>query len=219
MIDLNQLATNIRQWALELGFAQTGIVQPALGADHQHLRDWLARGQHGRMDYMARNITLRAQPEQLVTGGIRAICVRKDYGTDDGDAWHTLADAERAYVARYALGRDYHKLMRRSLQQLADRIGAAVGAYGYRVFVDSAPVLERALARDAGLGWIGKHSCLIDRNNGSWFFLGEILTDLPLPVDAPASAHCGTCTRCIDICPTGAIVAPYRVDEIGRAHV
>jgi len=212
MIDLNQLATNIRQWALELGFAQTGIVQPALDRDHQHLLDWLAQGQHGNMDYMARNTDLRAQPDHLVAGTCRAICVRKDYGSDDGEAWRTLADGERAYVARYALGRDYHKLMRRRLQQLADRIGAAVGAYGYRVFVDSAPVLERALARDAGLGWIGKHSCLIDRHNGSWFFLGEILTDLPLPVDAPASAHCGTCTRCIEICPTGAIVAPYRVD-------
>jgi len=212
MIDLNQLATNIRQWALELGFAQTGIVQPALDRDHQHLLDWLAQGQHGNMDYMARNTDLRAQPDHLVAGTCRAICVRKDYGSDDGEAWRTLADGERAYVARYALGRDYHKLMRRRLQQLADRIGAAIGTFGYRAFVDSAPVLERALARDAGLGWIGKHSCLIDRHNGSWFFLGEILTDLPLPVDAPASAHCGTCTRCIDICPTGAIVAPYRVD-------
>jgi epoxyqueuosine reductase len=212
MIDLNQLATDIRQWAHELGFAQTGIVQPALDQDHRHLLDWLAKGQHGNMDYMARNTALRGQPEQLVAGACRAICVRKDYGLDDNDAWRTLADGERAYVARYALGRDYHKLMRRRLQQLADRIGTAIGTFGYRVFVDSAPVLERALARDAGLGWIGKHSCLIDRDNGSWFFLGEILTDLPLPVDAPASAHCGTCTRCIDICPTGAIVAPYRVD-------
>lgn len=212
MIDLIQLRSDIRQWSRELGFAQTGIVQPQLNADHQHLLDWLAKGQHGNMDYMARNTVLRAQPEHLVAGTCRAICVRKDYGTDDADAWHTLADGERAYVARYALGRDYHKLMRRRLQQLADRIGSAIGRFGYRVFVDSAPVLERALARDAGLGWIGKHSCLIDRNNGSWFFLGEILTDLPLPVDAPASAHCGTCTRCIDICPTGAIVAPYRVD-------
>ncbi|PKM11660.1 MAG: tRNA epoxyqueuosine(34) reductase QueG [Gammaproteobacteria bacterium HGW-Gammaproteobacteria-5] len=217
MIDVYQLATDIRQWASELGFAQTGIVQPQLGADHQHLLDWLAQGQHGSMGYMARNTELRANPEQLVAGSssmqsCRAICVRKDYGTDDADAWRTLADGERAYVARYALGRDYHKLMRRRLQQLSDRIGSAIGSFGYRVFVDSAPVLERALARDAGLGWIGKHSCLIDRHNGSWFFLGEILTDLPLPVDAPASAHCGTCTRCIDICPTGAIVAPYRVD-------
>jgi epoxyqueuosine reductase len=135
------------------------------------------------------------------------------YGTgDDAGAWQTLADTERAYVARYALGRDYHKLMRNRLQQLADRIAAEAGAFGHRVFVDSAPVLERALARNAGLGWIGKNACLIDKDTGSWFFLGEIYTDLPLPVDAPASAHCGTCTRCMQVCPTGAIVAPNRVD-------
>src|SRR3546814_698806 len=157
MIDLPQLTSDIRQWALELGFAHAGIAQPALGKDHQHLLDWLAKGQHGSMDYMARNTALRAEPEQLVAGTCRAICVRKDYGSDDSEAWRTLADGERAYVARYALGRDYHKLMRRRLQQLADRIGAAIGSFGYRVFVDSAPVLERALARDAGLGWIGKH--------------------------------------------------------------
>lgn len=213
MNDLADLAERIRAWARELGFAQTGIVQPQLDGDHQQLRDWLAQGQHGEMAYMARNTELRAHPEQLQPGACRAICVRMDYGSgDDGEAWRTLEDGERAYVARYALGRDYHKLMRRRLQQLADRIVQAIGPHGYRVFVDSAPVLERALARDAGLGWIGKHSCLIHRAAGSWFFLGEILTDLPLPVDMPATAHCGTCSRCIDICPTGAIVAPYRVD-------
>ncbi len=213
MNDLADLTERIRSWARELGFAQTGIVQPQLDGDHQQLRDWLAQGQHGEMAYMARNTELRAHPELLQPGACRAICVRMDYGSgDDSEAWRTLEDSERAYVARYALGRDYHKVMRRRLQQLADRIVQAIGPHGYRVFVDSAPVLERALARDAGLGWIGKHSCLIHRAAGSWFFLGEILTDVPLPVDAPARAHCGTCTRCIDICPTGAIVAPYRVD-------
>lgn len=213
MTDLALLAQQIRDWARELGFAQTGIAQPALSGDHAHLQDWLAKGQHGEMEYMARNTTLRAEPERLQAGTCRAICVRMDYGSgDDDQAWRTLQAGERAYVARYALGRDYHKLIRKRLQRLADRIVAAAGPLGYRVFVDSAPVLERALARDAGLGWIGKHSCLIHRNGGSWFFLGEILTDLPLPVDTAASAHCGTCTRCIDICPTGAIVAPYRVD-------
>jgi len=141
------------------------------------------------------------------------ISVGLDYGhKDDAAAWATLDDAERAYVARYALGRDYHKLMRNRLQKLAGRIATEIGPFGYRVFVDSAPVLERALARNAGLGWIGKHTCLIDKDGGSWFFLGEIYIDLPLPVDAPASAHCGSCTRCIDICPTAAIIAPHRLD-------
>jgi epoxyqueuosine reductase len=135
-----------------------------------------------------------------------------DYGRDGDEAWATLADGERAYVARYALGRDYHKLMRQRLQKLADAVAAEICPFGHRVFVDSAPVLERALARNAGLGWIGKHTCLIDKDGGSWFFLGEIYLDLPLPVDAPAGNHCGTCHRCIDVCPTQAITAPYRLD-------
>jgi epoxyqueuosine reductase len=143
---------------------------------------------------------------------VRVVSVGLDYGRDADEAWRNLADSERAYVARYALGRDYHKLMRQRLQALADRIADEIGPFGYRVFVDSAPVLERALARNAGLGWIGKHTCLIDKEGGSWFFLGEIYIDLALPVDAPASAHCGTCQRCIDVCPTQAITAPYRLD-------
>ena len=146
-------------------------------------------------------------------GTLRVISVGLDYGRNDSEeVWNTLAEGERAYVARYALGRDYHKLMRQRLQKLAERIQQEVGPFGHRVFVDSAPVLERALARDAGLGWIGKHTCLIDKNGGSWFFLGEIYVDLPLPIDLPAEAHCGTCTRCLDICPTQAFVAPYRLD-------
>jgi len=165
------------------------------------------------MDWMARHGDLRSRPHELLPGTLRVISVGLDYGRNDGeDAWHTLADGRRAYVARYALGRDYHKLMRNRLQKLAERLQQEVGAFGHRVFVDSAPVLERALARNAGVGWIGKHTCLIDKDGGSWFFLGEIYVDLPLPVDAPASAHCGTCTRCIDICPTQAITAPYRLD-------
>ena len=211
--DMTALARSIRGWGAELGFDQVGIAGVELSDDLAHLRDWLAKGQHGTMDYMARHGDKRGQPQALVPGTLRVLSVRMDYGTgEDAAAWETLAQGERAYVARYALGRDYHKLMRNRLQKLADRIAAETGPFGYRVFVDSAPVLERALARDAGLGWIGKHSCLINKGAGSWFFLGEIYTDLPLPVDAPASAHCGTCTRCIEVCPTGAIVAPYRVD-------
>ena len=213
MPDLAALAERIKTWSRELGFQQLGVAGIALGEDAAHLRRWLDEGLHGRMEYMARHGDKRARPEELVPGTLRVLSVRMDYGTgDDAAAWDTLAEGERAYVARYALGRDYHKVMRNRLQKLADHIAAEIGPFGYRAFVDSAPVLERALARDAGLGWIGKHTCLINRDAGSWFFLGEILTDLPLPVDAPASAHCGTCTRCITVCPTGAIVAPYRVD-------
>jgi epoxyqueuosine reductase len=213
MQDLAVLAQEIKQWSRDLGFAAAGITGVELGEDEAQLRDWLAQGLHGEMDYMARHGDKRSRPAELLPGTLRVVSVRMDYGTgDDATAWQTLAEGERAYVARYALGRDYHKLMRARLQKLADRIAAAVGDFGYRVFVDSAPVLERALARNAGLGWIGKNACLIDRNSGSWFFLGELYTDLPLPVDAPATAHCGTCTRCIEVCPTQAIVAPNRID-------
>ena len=213
MPDLRQLAEDIRSWSRDLGFQQLGIADVALSADEAHLHDWLAHGQHGDMDYMARHGDKRSRPDELIPGTLRVVSVRMDYGTgDDADAWATLTDSERAYVARYALGRDYHKLMRARLQKLSDRIAECIGPFGYRVFVDSAPVLERALARNAGLGWIGKNTCLINKNAGSWFFLGEIFVDVPLPIDAPASAHCGTCTRCIDICPTQAIIAPNRVD-------
>jgi epoxyqueuosine reductase len=213
MHDPAALARNIQTWGRELGFQQVGFAGVELGEDEAHLRDWLAKGQHGAMDYMARHGDKRSRPDELVPGTLRVISVRMDYGTgDDAAAWATLDESERAYVARYALGRDYHKVLRNRLQKLCDRIAAEVGPFGYRAFVDSAPVLERALARDAGLGWIGKHSCLINKDAGSWFFLGEIYTDLPLPVSVPAGAHCGTCTRCITVCPTGAIVAPYRVD-------
>ena len=213
MQDLRALADDIKHWSAQLGFNQAGVAGIDLAEDEAHLRDWLAQGQHGRMEYMARHGDKRSRPAELQPGTLRVISVRMDYGNgDDAGAWATLAHGERAYVARYALGRDYHKLMRNRLQALADRIAAAIGDFGYRAFVDSAPVLERALARNAGLGWIGKNACLINRDAGSWFFLGEIYTDLPLPVDAPASAHCGTCTRCIDVCPTQAIVAPNRVD-------
>ncbi|UHQ18634.1 tRNA epoxyqueuosine(34) reductase QueG [Lysobacter sp. KIS68-7] len=206
------LAARIREIARAMGFQRVGIAGVELGPDETHLRDWLAQGLYGSMDWMARHGDKRSRPGELVPGTVRVISVGLDYGQDDTAAWDTLADGTRAYVARYALGRDYHKLMRNRLQALADRIAEEIGPFGHRVFVDSAPVLERALARNAGLGWIGKHTCLIDKDAGSWFFLGEVYVDLPLPIDEPASAHCGTCVRCIEICPTRAIVAPHRLD-------
>ena len=211
---LAALAGRLRAIASELGFRHFGISGIEPGAqDRAALRAWLDAGMHGTMDWMARHAGLRERPAELVPGTLRVISVGLDYGRrDDAEAWATLADGERAYVARYALGRDYHKLMRNRLQTLAERVQAEVGPFGHRAFVDSAPVLERALARNAGLGWIGKHTCLIDRNGGSWFFLGELYVDLPLPVDAPASAHCGSCARCIEVCPTRAIVAPHVLD-------
>jgi len=211
--DLAAVAARVRELAREMGFRRCGVSGVGLADDEALLADWLDRGLHGSMHWMARHGAKRARPAELLPGTLRVISVGLDYGRrDDAEAWETLADGERAYVARYALGRDYHKLMRGRLQKLADRIADEIGPFGHRVFVDSAPVLERALARNAGLGWIGKHTCLIDRDGGSWFFLGEIYVDLALPVDAPATAHCGSCTRCIDICPTRAIVAPHRLD-------
>ena len=206
------LALRIKALARELGFQRCGISGIELGADEAHLHDWHAQGLYGSMEWMARHGDKRSRPDALIPGTVRVISVGLDYGRDGEEAWATLDDGGRAYVARYALGRDYHKLMRQRLQVLADRVAEVIGPFGHRVFVDSAPVLERALARNAGLGWIGKHTCLIDKDGGSWFFLGEIYVDLPLPVDAPASAHCGSCRRCIDICPTQAITAPYRLD-------
>ena len=206
------LAERIRALAHAAGFQRVGISGVELAGDETHLRDWLQQGLHGSMEWMARHGDKRARPAELVPDTLRVVSVGMDYGQDADAAWANLADGERAYVARYALGRDYHKLMRNRLQALADDVAREIGPFGHRVFVDSAPVLERALARNAGLGWIGKHTCLIDKDGGSWFFLGELFVDLPLPVDPPAGAHCGTCMRCIDVCPTRAITAPYRLD-------
>ena len=213
MIDHAALAADLRRWGVELGFQQIGIAGVELGEDEAYLLDWLDAGHHGEMDYMQRHGTRRSRPHELQPGTLRVISARMDYAPHDlARAWETLEDGERAYVSRYALGRDYHKLLRARLQKLADRIADTVGPFGHRVFVDSAPVLEKALARNAGLGWIGKHTLLLNRHAGSWFFLGEIFTDLPLPIDAAPGAHCGTCTRCIEVCPTRAIVAPYKLD-------
>ncbi len=206
------LALRFKALAREHGFQRCGISGIDLPEDETHLRSWLEQGLYGTMDWMVRHGEKRTRPAQLVPGTLRVLSVGLDYGQDEAAAWENLRDGERAYVARYALGRDYHKLMRGRLQKLADEIAKEIGPFGHRVFVDSAPVLERALARDAGIGWIGKHTCLIDKDGGSWFFLGEIYLDLALPVDAPASEHCGTCTRCIEVCPTQAITAPHRLD-------
>ena len=209
----SDLAAAIKRWGGELGFQQTGISATELGADETYLLNWLAAGRHGRMDYMQRHGNKRSRPAELRTGTVRVISVRMNYDPPLArDAWEVLEDATLGYVSRYALGRDYHKLLRARLQNLADRITAEIGPFGYRAFVDSAPVMEKALARNAGLGWIGKHTNLINRDAGSWFFLGELYTDLPLPIDSPATEHCGTCVRCIQVCPTAAIVAPNQLD-------
>lgn len=215
--DWAKLATDIQQWGQELGFQKLGISDTQLDTAESHLLNWLQEGKHGRMDYMAKHGTKRSRPAELEPGTVSVISARLDYLPGNGDEPETiLADPNKAYISRYALGRDYHKVLRNRMQKLATRIEKAIGSFGYRVFTDSAPVLEKALAEKAGLGWIGKHSNLLAEQTGSWFFLGEIYTDLPLPTSLPANTtatnHCGTCTACIDACPTRAIVAPYKVD-------
>ena len=211
--DWAALATDVATWGRELGFQAVGIGDTELGVEEAHLFRWLAAGRHGEMEYMARHGTARARPAELVPGTLRVISARMNYWPEGGaDADSVIADGNAAYVARYALGRDYHKVLRARLQQLADRIADEVGDFGYRVFTDSAPVLEVALAARAGLGWRGKHTLLLTRDMGSYFFLGEIYTDLPLPVTDPQSSHCGSCSACLTACPTGAIVGPYELD-------
>ena len=214
MPDPQQLAEQIKAWGEELGFAHIGI-SPAANDQHaQRLREWLDRDFHGEMHYMRDREALRSDPDALLPGTIRVISARMDYLTSasTGESQAVLADPRKAYISRYALGRDYHKLIRKRLAALATRISEAAGGQ-HRAFVDSAPVLERGFAEQAGLGWIGKNSMLINSRAGSWFFLGEIYTDIPLPTDPPQqTGHCGTCRSCIDDCPTDAIVAPYQVD-------
>src|SRR5277367_3196994 len=207
------LLADLRRWSAELGFARLGVAHLDLGQDEAHFLDWLRAGFNGEMGYMSRHGVKRSRPAQLVPGTVSCVSVRMDYWPKDAaDAQATLADPNAAYVSRYALGRDYHKLMRSRLRELCGRLGRAVGPFGHRVFTDSAPVLEKALARNANLGWIGKHTNLIDRGAGSYFFLGEIYLDFHLPADQTSTAHCGSCTACMPACPTGAIVAPYRLD-------
>ena len=212
-IDNHQLAADIKRWGQELGFQKLGISAAELGDDEIHLLNWLGRGRHGEMAYMQRHGSKRSRPAELVPGTLRIVSARMDYWPPAADdASRVLQTPDHAYVSRYALGRDYHKLLRKRLQKLATRIEQQTGAFGYRAFVDSAPVLEKAIARNAGLGWIGKHTNLLSRDAGSWFFIGELYTDLPLPIDRPATDHCGSCSACIDVCPTGAIVAPFELD-------
>jgi len=211
--DLAELTASIKRWGAELGFQQIGIADTDLGVAEERLERWLASGYAGEMDYMSRHGSKRSRPAELVPATVRVISARMDYlPAERTPPRAVLDDPERGYVARYTLGRDYHKIMRRRLQRLATRVEQTIGPFGYRAFVDSGPVMEKPLAAKAGLGWIGKHTNLINRRSGSWFLLGEIYTDLPLPVDTPATDHCGTCTACIDVCPTRAIVAPYVVD-------
>ncbi|WP_316884321.1 tRNA epoxyqueuosine(34) reductase QueG [Ralstonia flatus] len=220
---MQALVAQIRSWGAELGFDAVRIADVDLSHAEEGLQTWLAQGFHGDMDYMANHGMLRARPAELVAGTVRAIVARMPYlphladpqtpGSDwRAVEWDRLRRPEDATISLYARGRDYHKVLRQRLQKLAEKIAGAVGPYGFRVFTDSAPVLEVALATNGGLGWRGKHTLLLDRDAGSMFFLGEILVDLPFPVDPPVEPHCGNCTRCIDVCPTQAIVAPYTVD-------
>jgi epoxyqueuosine reductase len=211
--ELSTLKTDILRWGEELGFQQLGVSDIDLGKAEGQLQAWLKDGRHGEMHYMHRHGSKRSHPEELVPGTLRVISARMNYLPEDQAIAQALLDhPSKAYVSRYALGRDYHKVLRSRLQKLARKIEDRIGEFGYRVFVDSAPVLEKPLAQKAGIGWVGKHTNIIHDKAGSWFFLGELYTDLPLAVDSPSESHCGSCAACIDVCPTNAITAPYQLD-------
>ncbi len=212
-LDASSLKASIREWGRELGFQRLGCADTDLVGTERDLARWLSENRHGEMEWMARHGTKRTRPAELVPGTRSVIVARMDYLPPDATPVGELLDRpDAACISRYAIGRDYHKVMRARLKKLAERIAEAVGPFGYRVFTDSAPVMEKPLAAKAGLGWIGKHTNLLDRGAGSWFFLGEIYTDLDLPPDAPVRDHCGSCRKCIDVCPTDAITAPYQLD-------
>jgi len=211
--DYTRLAADIKRWGKALGFAEVGIADTDLTCAETEHQAWIKKSFHGDMDYMAKHGTKRTRPADLVPNTVRVISVRLDYLPPKAkDSWQTMENGEKAFISRYALGRDYHKVLRQKLQKLCDKITAEVANFEYRAFTDSAPVLEVALAEKAGLGWRGKHTLLINKEHGSWFFLGEIYTNLPLPIDINATNHCGSCSSCIEICPTRAITAPYEVD-------
>ncbi|MBA1193485.1 tRNA epoxyqueuosine(34) reductase QueG [Pseudomonas entomophila] len=212
-LDLAALALSVKDWGQALGFSHVGIAGIDLGEHEHHLRRWLDAGHHGDMEYMGAHGNKRSYPAELVPGTVRVISLRMDYLPGDTAMAQRLTQSEKAYISRYALGRDYHKLVRKRVQHLAERIQGEIGPFGFRAFVDSAPVLEKALAQQAGLGWIGKNTLLLNRKAGSYFFLAELFVDLPLPVDeAQATEHCGRCQACLDICPTQAFVGPYQLD-------
>ncbi len=206
-------AQKIKQWGQQLGFCQVAIANTELSQAEYYLQQWLAKGWHGEMAYMQKHGSKRSHPQQIMASTVSIICVKIDYlSIDAQQSWQLLAQPKQAYISRYALGRDYHKVLKQKLKQFALKIQQYADSFDYRLFVDTAPVLEKALAEKAGLGWIGKHTNLIHRQQGSWFFLGEIYTNLPLPYDPPVTPHCGRCSACIDICPTQAIIAPYQLD-------
>jgi len=210
--DLLRLTDNIKAWGRALGFQQVGIADVDLSQHEAHLKRWLEKGYHGEMSFMANHGTKRSRPNELVPGTVRVISVRMDYLPPDASFAKHLSKPDIAYISRYALGRDYHKVLRNKLKKLGQKITEELANTQYRPFVDSAPVLEHAIAEKAGIGWTGKHSLTLNREAGSWFFLGELFINLPLPIDEPVKEECGSCTACMTICPTQAIVAPYTVD-------
>ncbi len=210
--DFTQLAKDIKLWGKELVFQQVAISDISLEHADERLQAWLAKNYHGTMSYLERNREKRRNPAELVDNTLRIIMVRMDYLTDKAESEALLSQTHKAYISRYALGRDYHKVLRKRLRTLAGKITEQVGTFNYRAFTDSAPVFEKPLAEKAGLGWMGKNTLILNRDAGSYFFLGALFTDLPLPLDQPITEHCGSCTACIDVCPTQAIVAPYQLD-------